>query len=479
MRIGDLLGRLDGAACAGDPDQQVTGISHDSRRIEPGWVFAALPGARRHGLDFIEQALQRGAAAVLSDRPPARSLPWISSPTPRRHTALAAWALAGDPQDDLQLIGVTGTNGKSTTAHLTSLILDGAFIGTLGYHLAGNEIVAADRTTPEASELALMLRRHLERGGRTAVLEASSHAIDQERLAGLRFAVAVWTNLTQDHLDYHHTMESYFATKARLFGELLAPGGRRVLPTGDAWAARLLEDPRAGDVTWGLSSGDVHARAVECSLDGSRFELVLPGAELPVRLLLLGRHNLCNALAAAAAGFAAGATPEAIVAGLEAGRPLPGRLERVDLACGLPAFVDYAHTPDGLHSVLASLRALTDRRIIVVFGAGGDKDRSKRGPMGHAVGEIADVAIVTSDNPRSEDPAAIAAAVTAGVRSAGVEPEVVLDRRQAIARALGCAGEHALVVVAGKGHETVQTIGATSIPFSDQEVLRELGGGRR
>jgi UDP-N-acetylmuramoyl-L-alanyl-D-glutamate--2,6-diaminopimelate ligase len=483
MTLDQLLDRLPGASLTGEGSVVVTGISHDSRQIRPGWLFAACPGHRRHGLEFLDEAIERGAAAVLTDRSPDAEppLPWLTAPAPREAMAAAAWALAGDPQLQLDLIAVTGTNGKSTTAHLVSRILEASgrvtgFLGTLGYELAG-ERVAAERTTPEATDLAFLLRRLIDRGGTAAVMEVSSHALVQSRLAGLIVDVAVWTNLTRDHLDYHGDMEGYFAAKRLLFTDHLAPDGRRVLPSDEPWGARLLEDRRSGDLSWGLEGGDIHPRAVQASLDGTAFTLCLPDGEIAVELPLLGLHNLRNGLAAAAAAHAAGASPPAIARGLGGARPLPGRLEPVETRLPFKVFVDYAHTPDGLRSMLAGLRGLTERRLIVVFGAGGDRDQGKRAPMGQAVGELADVAIVTSDNPRTEDPAAIADAVAAGVRAAGSEPVMVLDRRAAIARALELADSDSVVIVAGKGHEEMQIVGQRLIPFSDRGVVQELVGG--
>jgi UDP-N-acetylmuramoyl-L-alanyl-D-glutamate--2,6-diaminopimelate ligase len=484
MRLDELMGRLNGALLDGDGAVAVGGITHDSRRVGAAEIFAALPGENTHGLEFLDQAIDLGAAAVLTDRPRADgpAVPWIQSDAPRRHMAMAAWSLAGDPQLELRLVGVTGTNGKSTTAHLLSLVLDAsgisaAFLGTLGYRLPGARELPAERTTPEATDLAPILRRIVDQGGLAAVMEVSSHALAQDRVAGLQFEVAVWTNLSRDHLDFHGDMESYFAAKRRLFDEHLARDGRRVLPVDDPWGARLLDETRPGDVSWGLAHGTVHAAEIESELEGSRMQLHLEEISLPVELPLVGIHNLRNALAAAAAAHALGLDPDAIRTGLESARPLPGRLEPIASRLPFPILVDYAHTPGGLRTVLQGLRRLTDRRMIVVFGAGGDRDRGKRAPMGAAVGEFADVPVVTSDNPRSEDPVRIAEAVAEGVRMAGAEPVVVLDRREAIGHALEIADEASLVVVAGKGHETTQTIGDRRIPFSDREVIRELAGG--
>jgi UDP-N-acetylmuramoyl-L-alanyl-D-glutamate--2,6-diaminopimelate ligase len=479
MKLETLLLRLGEGQLTGDPGREVRGITHDSRKAGPGVIFAALPGERSHGVEHLKQALTAGAAAVLTDRRPRKNLdiPWIRCRRPRPLMAKTAWILAGNPQKKLQMVAVTGTNGKSTTAHLISLVLSSAgrptaFIGTLGARIPGGVAVRSERTTPEATDLAPILKRSVADGAAAVAMEVSSHALSQDRLTGLEFDVAVWTNLTRDHLDYHHDMETYFEVKRRLFTEHLAETGRRVLPVDDPWGARLLDKPRDGDVSWGLDRGSVCAKDVSSNLDGSRFSLRLGDEEISVALPLVGVHNLRNALAAAAAAYAAGLDARAIRRGLAQAHPLPGRMERVPVDAPFPVFVDYAHTPDGLRSVLQALRRVTDRRLIVVFGAGGDRDRGKRGPMGFAVGELADVAIVTSDNPRSEDPAKIAEAVAEGVRAAGADPLVVLDRRQAIATALETANQRALVLVAGKGHEACQTIGDERVPFSDQEVVR-------
>jgi UDP-N-acetylmuramoyl-L-alanyl-D-glutamate--2,6-diaminopimelate ligase len=445
----------------------------------PGNVFAAVPGETVHGVRFVDQAIAAGAAAVLSDRkrPKRVDLPWIQVKAPRRAMARAAWVLSGNPQKKLKLIGVTGTNGKSTTAHLIGSILNAGdvptvVIGTLGATFPDGMEVPGERTTPEATDLAPLLKRAVATGAEAVVMEVSSHALSQHRVAGLEFEVAVWTNLTRDHLDYHGDMDSYFDVKCRLFSDHLAGDGTRVLPVDDPWGARLLDDPQEFDVSWGLSRGAVCARSVESDLDGSRFVLRMPSGKTKARLSLVGVHNLRNALAATAAAHAAGCGAKAIRRGLKKACPLSGRLERISTRLPFPIFVDYAHTPEGLRAVLQALDRITDRRLIVVFGAGGDRDRGKRAPMGYAVGELADLPIVTSDNPRSEDPATIAEAVAEGVRAAGVEPEVELDRQRAIALALERADERSLVLVAGKGHEAYQTIGDQTIPFSDQDVLR-------
>ncbi len=479
MKVETLLRRLPEGELEGDGTVEVKGITHDSRKVRPGQLFAAVQGSRVHGVDFLDQAIAAGAAAILSDRgrPKRVELPWLKVKSPRCAMAHAAWVLAGNPQRKLRLIAVTGTNGKSTTAHLISLLLNtaghpAACVGTLGTVLPDGTRLSSDRTTPEATELAVIFRQALRAGAETVAMEVSSHALVQERVAGLEFEVAVWTNLTRDHLDFHGDMESYFEAKKRLFTHHLAATGRRVLPVDDPWGARLLDEPREGDLPWGLDRGAVCARSISSDLEGSRFDLRLPDTELQVELPLAGVHNLRNAIAAAAAAHAAGVESKDIRRGLKCARPLSGRLEQIKTKHPFPVFVDYAHTPEGLRSVLQALGRITDRRLIVVFGAGGDRDQGKRGPMGFAVGELAAEAIVTSDNPRSEDPAEIAAAVADGVRAAGCEPRVILNRREAIAAALEMADERSLVLVAGKGHEAFQTTADRTTPFSDQDVLR-------
>jgi len=484
MKIADLLERCPEVLFDGDDRCEIQSITHDSRKVASGDLFAALPGLNAHGLDFLDVAVEAGAAAVLSDADPQPGfeLPWLRSATPRRAMASMALALAGNPQDDLRLIGVTGTNGKSTTVSIVGQLLDAgglstAVVGTLGAEIGGRRIATTERTTPESTDLAPILRTAAGEGAAVVAMEVSSHALMQDRVAGLGFEVGVWTNLTRDHLDYHLDMESYFAAKRRLFDHHLADGGRRVLPVDDPWGARLLDEPVEGDLSWGLDRGDVCVRDLRSDLEGSHFELRLPDASIPVELPLVGIHNLRNALAASAVAHACGVGPEAIARGLAASQPLTGRLEPVVTDLESPVFVDYAHTPEGLRAVLQSLRRITDRRLIVVFGAGGDRDRGKRGPMGFAVGELADVAVVTSDNPRSEDPAVIAEAVAAGVKAAGKDPVIELDRRAAIGHAVKIANGRSLVLVAGKGHESTQTIGETILPFSDQKVILEESGG--
>lgn len=474
-----------GAELRGEGGLVATGITHRAQDAAPGLVFAALPGQRHHGLDFLGEALARGAVAVLSDRHPGAPCPWLESPNPRRATALAAWALAGHPYRRLRLAGVTGTNGKSTVVDLIARIataaglVSGSFT-TIAYSLP-HRSVGATNTTPEATVLAPLLAELADNGGSFAAVEISSHALALDRVAGLPLDVAVWTNVSRDHLDFHRTMEEYVAAKLQLERYLRSePQGLRVVNGDDPHLAPLRSHPRRGDLTFGLGKGNhVSARISHQSLEGSLFTLLTPVGQADITLPLIGAHNVLNALAAAAAALSLGFPLPAIHAGLSTARPLPGRLELVTTT-PCPVLVDYAHTPDALAKVLGALREITERRILVVFGAGGDKDQGKRGPMGETVGRLAEVPIVTSDNPRSEDPQAIIAAVMEGVRRSGNPRALAIpDRREAIAAALAMADPRCVVLIAGKGHETTQTFADRSIPFDDRQVVRELAHRRR
>jgi len=462
---------------------EATGITHVAQAVESGWVFAALPGARHHGIEFAAVAQERGAVAVLSDRDPGPQAVWLAASNPRRATALAAWALAGHPERRLRMVGITGTNGKSTVADLVGRIAGAAGVpngvfGTIAHTLPGRSERAV-RTTPEATDLAPLLAELADGGGQVAIMEVSSHALSLERVHGLEFDVAIWTNLTRDHLDFHHDLEGYFAAKQRL-ADLLRrePPGRRVIGVDDPYIARLAASPRPGDITFGLGHGcTVTATETSPSLEGTTFILRAPLGDAPARLPLVGVHNLRNALAAVACAVALGWNFDVIVRGLEGAEPLPGRLEPVAAGTHFPVFVDYAHTPDALEQVLLALREVgEERRLVVVFGCGGDRDPGKRAPMGEVVGRLADVPIITSDNPRSEDPQAIIDAVLGGVRASGnLRALAIPDRREAIGAALSLADERCLVLVAGKGHETEQIFADRSVPFDDRAVIRELG----
>lgn len=457
-------------------DPEITGVAHDSRAVEPGDLFVALVGQRFDGRTFAPAAVEKGAVAVLGPGPVSVDVPWVPVEDPRSVLGPLAAAVYGHPDQELVMAGVTGTNGKSTVATLISAILGGAnvpagFIGTLGYRF-GDRTFPGGHTTPEASDLFRTLRRMRDAGARGVAMEVSSHALDMGRVAGASFDVAVFTNLTRDHLDYHPDMESYFAAKRKVFDHL-KPGGRAVVNVEDPYGERLAaEMPDA--VTFG-EGGDVRVREAEMTPGGTVGTLVTPRGEVPFVTHLLGRYNLLNLLAAAAAAEALGLPHAAVTAALAAQKPIPGRMEPVDRGQPFPVFVDYAHTDAALAAALRSAREISGvGRVAVVFGCGGDRDRGKRPLMGQVAGELADLPILTSDNPRTEDPLAILAAIEAGVKESGNRKyRVVPDRREAIREAIRAAEPGWAVVVAGKGHEREQIVGDRKLPFYDFEEIEK------
>lgn len=454
----------------------VTDLAYDARRVTPGALFACVPGLKVDGHDFAPEAVARGASALIVERELALPVPQLVVQDSRTAMALAADAFFGRPTRELAVLGVTGTNGKTTTAFLLFSILAAArrrpgLLGTVESRIGG-ERRAVTRTTPEAIDLQRMFREMLEAGDRSCAMEASSHASELKRLVGVRFAALVFTNLTQDHLDFHGTMEAYFDAKRRLFVEP-DPEGRRpaaAVNVGDSYGQRLVDELRSlgeSPLTFGLEAGaDVRADELELAATGARFT----ASDLDVSTRLRGRFNVENVLGAIAAARLLGLDQEAIVTGIEHVAGVPGRFEPVDEGQDFTVLVDYAHTPGALANVLAEARAITAGRLICVFGCGGDRDRGKRRLMGEAAARFADVVIVTSDNPRSEDPLAIIDEILAGARPDG---EVEPDRALAIARAFETAEAGDVVVIAGKGHEPGQEFADRTIPFDDREVARE------
>jgi UDP-N-acetylmuramoyl-L-alanyl-D-glutamate--2,6-diaminopimelate ligase len=463
-------------------DPTVTRVESDSRRIRPGDLFVAIRGEKSDGFAHAGEALARGAVGVVSDRPSPEGIaaPWIRIAEPRRAMGLLAARLAGDPAERLVLAGVTGTNGKTTTATLLEAILRerygaAGFLGTVGYRTPLRAL-PADRTTPESTVVQALLAEMVRDGAEAAAMEVSSHALMLERVAGCRFDVAVFTNLTRDHLDFHGDMESYYDAKRRLFA-LRKPGAAGVVNADDPYGRRLLEESAPPMVGFSPSGApaDVSARDAVSDLQGTRLDVAHAGGRFALASPLAGRFNVANLLAAAAAGLALGVDPERIAAGVARVANVPGRFERVEAGQPYPIVVDYAHTPDALERLLASVRELSDRRIILVFGCGGDRDRGKRAPMGEIAGRMADVAIATSDNPRSENPEAILREVRVGLEASGAADSLLIpDRREAIRTAVELAGPDAVVVIAGKGHETVQVIGSEEVPFDDRRVAAEF-----
>jgi len=454
----------------------ITGLTADTRRLAAGMLYCAVRGAVQDGHGYLPAAARGGAAAALVETPVPIALPQIVVRDGRRAAAVAAETWYGRPASRLDLIGVTGTNGKSTTVmlarHVLSAVEPIGSIGTLGaFDPAGTPIEseAGNLTTPGPIDLQATLAALVTSGARGVAMEVSSHSLDQGRVDGLVFRVGIFTNLTRDHLDYHRTFEEYFHAKTKLAIHL-APTGLEVVNADDPAWQRMRRGHRR--ITFGERGGEVTARKIVAGAGGAGFELVTPLGTAPVRLPLLGRFNVANALGVAAAAWGMGLPVETIAERLTHAPQVPGRMERIATR---PCTVlrDYAHTPDALERALEALRPITARRLIVVFGAGGDRDRGKRAPMGEIAVRLADVAIVTSDNPRTEDPERILDDVEAGMRAK--LHHRVLDRRAAIALALSLAGEGDTLLLAGKGHETYQIIGTAKQAFDERAIVRELG----
>jgi UDP-N-acetylmuramoyl-L-alanyl-D-glutamate--2,6-diaminopimelate ligase len=465
-------------------DLEVRRVVNDSRQVTPGDLFVAVPGARTDGLAHVPEALDRGAVAIVGDRPPpaAVAVPWIRVPSPRRALALLSARIHGDPAERLVLAGVTGTNGKTSTAVLLEAMLkrhygSAGFLGTIRYRTPRREIEAG-RTTPEAPLIQELLSELVADGVPAAAMEVSSHALALDRVEGCRFDVAVFTNLTRDHLDFHGDMDGYYDAKKRLF-DLRKPGAFAVVNTDDPFGRRLLSEAAPPVASFSPSGGaaDDRAEAVVCDLSGTSFDVVSSAGRFRLASPLLGRFQVGNLLGAAAAARRVGVSPKEIAEAAAGVANVPGRLERVEAGQAYPILVDYAHTPDALERLLQAVRELTDRNLILVFGCGGDRDRGKRAPMGEIAGKLADIAIATSDNPRSENPEAILREVEAGlIRSGATKYLKIVERREAIRQALELANPGTVVVIAGKGHETTQVIGSQELPFDDRKVAAELAG---
>ena len=481
---------LDGAevlARSGDPS--VTSVEYDSRRVKPGCVFVAMRGESSDGNRFIDQALQAGAAAVVTDSPSEKPRPgvgWALVPHGRRALARISANFYKKPAERIAVTGITGTNGKSTTAFLVESILTAAkkksaLIGTIEYHVAG-KILPAPHTTPESLDLNRILNEALGNGATEAVMEVSSHALAQERVFGIPFDVAVFTNLTRDHLDYHKTMDDYFAAKKVLFEGSGTDAPRAVVTNiDDDSGSKLAEFSRKRSsliLKYGWDRGDLHAENVEITTRGTRFDLVTPEEKIAVFSALIGRVNVYNILAAAGAAYARGCGAPAIATGIDNLTCVPGRFERVD--CGQPftVVVDYAHTDDALRNLTSLARELVSTagskgKVLTLFGCGGDRDRNKRPLMGEAAGRGSDFVVLTSDNPRSEDPLAIINDAVVGLQKTGVKYAVEPDRRKAIGLAIREARPSDIVLLAGKGHEKVQVTREGSAAFDDLAVARE------
>lgn len=494
VSLGDVA-RVTGGQLSGSGNAVVNDVTHDSRQAREGSLFVAVHGELFDAHRFIPQVIEQGAVGILSELQPTTELQsgrglapaWIQVKDVRRAMALAAAEVHHHPSRELQLAGITGTNGKTTTAYLITSIPEAAgepvaMTGTVEYRL-GAQRKKADRTTPEATDMQRLLRQAVEIGCRTAVMECSSQAMDFHRCDELDYAVAVFTNLTRDHLDYHKTMENYWYAKQRLFdGRLGSRPKTSVINVDDPYGVELadkLEKEGLRVVRYAVNAeADVTARAPEFSLEGMRFGLVTPQGERDFRSPLVGPPHIYNTLAAVASGLALGYSLEVITKALEKCSGAPGRFERVPHRADFAVVIDYAHSDDALLNVLRTAREVTKGKIITVFGCGGDRDRSKRAPMGEAAGSLSDVVILTSDNPRTEDPNQILADAEVGIQETGKPYEKIADRREAIRRAISQARPDDLVLIAGKGHEDYQIIGREVFHFDDKEVAREALASR-
>ena len=497
-----LVADVAGGKLTGNGQLSVTDVTHDSRQAGPGSLFVAVRGGLFDAHKFLPQVIAHGAVGVISELEPSSELlqgnelgstAWIQVEDVRRAMALAAAEVHHHPSRELQLVGITGTNGKTTTAYLLASIPEAAgepvaMTGTVEYRL-GSERRKAERTTPEATDMQRLLRRAVEIGCKTAVMEASSQAMDFHRCDALEYAVAVFSNLTRDHLDYHKTMENYWYAKQRLFdGRLGSKPKTSVINVDDPHGVELaerLEGDGLRVVRYAVKSeAEITARDAEFSLDGMMFNLITPAGKREFHSPLVGPPHIYNTLAAVASGLALGYELDVITRALEKCTGAPGRFERVPHDGDFAVVVDYAHSDDALLNVLRAARDVTKGKIITVFGCGGDRDRSKRAPMGEAAGSLSDVVVLTSDNPRTEDPEQILSDAEVGLQKTGKSYRKIADRREAIQQAIFEASSDDLVLIAGKGHEDYQILGRETFHFDDKEVAREAlaqraGAGER
>ncbi len=484
MKINELLEGLNvGAIPARFKDFDIQSISCDSRNVEPGGLFFALKGTRLNGTDFIAEALKKGAKVIIknshgSGYPESKDFCLLSTSDPRNILLNVAQRFYGFPSRQIKTIGITGTNGKTTISYLLESIFHAAskkcaVIGTVNYRI-GRTVIPSKNTTPGLLENQRYLSDMVKEKAEFCIMEVSSHALDQGRVEAIDFCCAIFTNLTGDHLDYHRTMENYFLAKSKLFTGLNKKSCA-IINVDDEYGKRLAAMAKGKVITFGLQGKpDVQAENIRLTFSGSTFLIRYPEGKIDVKTKLIGRHNVSNILSASASALSLGISPENIRKGIAFLKGVPGRLERVDNAKGFSVFVDYAHTEDALKNVLSNLKNVSRAKIIVVFGCGGDRDKTKRPKMGKIAGQLADFSIVTSDNPRSEDPQDIVSQIQKGFQ--GKNFEVVLDRKKAIAKALSMAKAGDVVLIAGKGHEDYQIFKDKTVHFDDREVVKEILG---
>lgn len=491
INLGDLFREIDVIKTRGNLASGVSGISYDSRKVQPGDVFVCVEGYRTDGHAYVKPALEKGAAAIVAQKAVEvpEGVPLILVRDSRKALALMGAAFAGFPARKLNMVGVTGTNGKTTTAFLIEQIFREAgfktgLIGTI-MNKIGDKVLPVTNTTPESLDLQLLLKEMAENQVSHVVMEVSSHALDLDRVAGVEYDTAVFTNITQDHLDFHVNMENYLAAKKKLFSGLRGENGK-VGKKHKMHGILNIDDPRAGEilqavagevVTYGVKQKcDIRASHIDLKADGVIFDVSTPVGEMVLQLHLTGLFNVYNALAAVSVGFVNGLDLQDIKTALEFVHGVPGRLEKVDEGQPFTVFVDYAHTPDGLENIIKAAREFAKGKIITLFGCGGDRDRTKRPIMGEIAARLSDYAVLTSDNPRTEDPLMILSEVETGVRRAADRSKysVIPDRREAISYAIHMAQPGDVVLIAGKGHETYQIVKDQVLHFDDREEARKV-----
>jgi UDP-N-acetylmuramoyl-L-alanyl-D-glutamate--2,6-diaminopimelate ligase len=461
---------------------EIKGLAYDSRKVAPGYLFFAFPGSKTDGRQFAAQALEKGAVAVVSEASAPKDFSglWIRAEHGRHALATASGNFYNHPDRRLKIIGVTGTNGKTTTTYLIDSILRAAglttaLVGTIEYRLAGRRLPSIN-TTPESLDLFEMFSELERLGGTHVTMETSSHALSLGRVYGVQFETAVFTNLTRDHLDFHGDMDSYLEAKQMLFTSEASAGPRfAVINHDDSYASAIRTKPQTEVITYGMGEGaNARAQNVTTDFDGLRFEIHYDGRTHKVESPLVGEINVYNLLAAWCAAYSVGIGPEVIARGIADCAAVPGRFERVNMGQPFLIVVDYAHTDDALRNLITIARGLTDKRVITLFGCGGDRDRSKRPLMGMAAAELSDIVVLTSDNPRSEDPISIMNDAMVGIRRFDTKLIVEPDREKAIRNAIDSAGPGDIVLLAGKGHETYQVLKDRTIDFDDREVARRI-----
>ena len=480
IKLNKLLEALKEKEVCGSQDIEIEEIVYDSKKAKRNSLFVAIPGFRTNGHRFINEALLKGARAVVMEKKVSlgEGITGIRVPDTRKALALLADKFYHHPSRQIKLIGITGTNGKTTTSYLIEAILTAdkrrcGLLGTIA-HKIGSKTIPVQITTPESLDLQSLLSQLIEKKIKYAVLEVSSHALELSRTEGVKFSIAVFTNLSIDHLDFHQTVENYLKVKTRLFTGLVKRA-LAVINIDDPRSRYIKERTPCSILTYGIEKkADIRARRIDLSLKGSSFKVKTPGGELDIDLPLPGRHNIYNALAAIGVVFLLKIPPSAIKKGLEKVRNIPGRFEKIDEGQNFSVIVDYAHTDDALGRVLSTCRELIKGRVILVFGCGGDRDRSKRPLMGEVAAKYSNYTLITNDNPRSEEPLSIVSGIEIGMKRGNGRYTIILDREEAIRKAIGEAAPGDLVLIAGKGHETTQTIGTQVLPFDDREVARKI-----